>query len=135
MAATTRLQARILLAGVAAVIVGWSGLAQAADFEKEVSTATAHAVMAAEAATVAMVHAHMQHVVNCLVGPEGKGYDAKAANPCQALGKGAIPDVLDLEDPRLPKLRIAVAKAMEGLKNDDLAGVKKDATALVAALK
>ena len=42
-----------------------------------------------------MAHKHLQHAVNCLVGPNGKGFDAAAGNPCGKAGNGAIPDSTD----------------------------------------
>ena len=66
---------------------------------------------------------HLHHTVNCLVGPKGHGFDAKEANPCQKLGRGAIPDTTD--SATKVKLTAALAKAQTGLKSDDLAATKK----------
>jgi len=76
---------------------------------------------------------HLHHTVNCLVGPEGQGFDAKEANPCQKLGNGAIPDAAD--QALKAKLTAALAKAQAGLKSDDLAAARKAATEAQAALK
>src|ERR1700733_818775 len=58
----------------------------AADVKAEITAAATHANLAAKAGTVDMVHTHLHHVLNCLVGPKGKDFDGKAANPCAKLG-------------------------------------------------
>ena len=64
----------------------------AADNSKELSTAAAHAGMAAGAESPQMVRSHLQHVINCLEGPKGADFVAALGNPCASLGEGAIPD-------------------------------------------
>src|ERR1700733_9447631 len=115
------------LTGAAFVmLMALPGAAYAADAAKEVSTAAAHAGMAAAAPAIGPVHMHLHHVVNCLVGAKGDGYDEKEANPCKAFGDGAIPDNTDAA--MKPKLMAAVAKAQAGIKTDDLAAAQKDAS-------
>lgn len=71
-------------------------VAQAADADsaasKQIATASAHAGMALGAADLNMVHTHLHHVINCLVGSSGKGFDAQAGDPCKGMGQGAIAD-------------------------------------------
>src|SRR6185312_2355242 len=62
------------------------------DPAKEISTAANHAGLAAKATDMKTTQMHLHHVVNCLVGPKGKGYDATPGNPCKDQGNGAIPD-------------------------------------------
>jgi hypothetical protein len=81
---------------------------------KEVKTAAAHAGMAMGAADLKMAHAHLQHVVNCLVGPSGDGYDAQAEDPCKGMGQGAIPDAKD-DAARQSQLQAAAMQAKEGV--------------------
>ena len=64
----------------------------AADVEGEIVTAGTHAQLAAQAADLDMVHMHLHHTVNCLVGPTGAQFDATNLNPCAGSGTGAIPD-------------------------------------------
>jgi hypothetical protein len=45
---------------------------------------TAHAGMALGAADLKLVHTHLHHVINCLVGPSGKGFDAQAEHGVKA---------------------------------------------------
>ena len=63
-----------------------------ADVSAELVVASQHAGFAAKAPAIDMVHMHLHHVVNCLVGPSGTGFDATNANPCAKAGNGAIPD-------------------------------------------
>ncbi|TAN58753.1 MAG: hypothetical protein EPN20_16030 [Magnetospirillum sp.] len=106
--------------------------ARAADATTELATATAHAGMAAAAGELKMVHAHLHHVVNCLVGPGAPDYDAAQADPCKGQGMGVIPDTA--ADKRGP-LGAAVGMAKQGIAQDDLTKAKADAAALQAALK
>ncbi len=70
-----------------------------------------------------MAHAHLQHTINCLVGPEGDGFDAKQLNPCKDFGNGAITDTD--EAAKVKSLRAALGLAQAGLKSDDLETAKK----------
>jgi len=74
---------------------------------KEASTAAAHAGLK-------MAKAHLQHVVNCLVGPSGDGYDAQAENPCKGMGQGAIVDAKG-DAARQSRLQAAAAQARQGV--------------------
>jgi hypothetical protein len=75
---------------------------------------------------------HLHHVVNCLVGPNGQGFDAGAGNPCKDQGNGAIPDTSDAAKKTM--LNQALAKANAGLKLEDMAAAQKDATEVQAML-
>lgn len=105
----------------------------AADAAKEISTAAEHAGYAADATVINTTYSHLHHTINCLVGPKGAGFDAKEANPCAAMGDGAIPDTTDAA--KVKELKAAVAKAKAGLKSKDLAAAKADATAAQDILK
>ena len=102
--------------------------ARAADSDpaKEIATAGTHAGLAAKATDMKMTQMHLHHVVNCLVGPKGKGFDATPGNPCNGQGNGAIPDT---RDPKQKKsLQQALAKANAGLKAKDMTAAQKSAT-------
>ena len=124
--------ASVLAAGLA-FAVGAPSVAFAGDAAKESAAASAHAGMAATAANLPTAHAHLHHVVNCLVGPKGEGFDAKEANPCAAMGDGAMADASDAAMKK--KLGDASAKAQAGIKSDDLAAAQKAAGEAAAALK
>ena len=98
----------------------------------EASVAHAHALMAQSAKTLDMAHTHLHHVVNCLVGSKGAGFDAKAGNPCKGQGNGAIPD--SASDAALDaKLKSALAAAQSGLESNTLSAVQADAAKAAAA--
>ncbi len=117
---------------VAAVLGFGAPSARAADPATEIATAAAHAGMAAASADLTMVHMHLHHVINCLAGPGGAGYDAAQANPCKDQGMGAIPD--SMADKR-GALESAAEMAKQGLAQDDPAMAKQEAAAVQAALK
>ena len=106
-----------------------------ADLAAELSTGQTHAGMAATQTDIAMAHKHLQHALNCLVGPSGDGFDAAAGNPCAKAGNGAIPDSND--GAQKAKLTAAAATAKAGVANTDLAGAqaaaKQTADAIGAA--
>jgi hypothetical protein len=108
-----------------------------ADLAGELSTAQTHAGMASTQADITMVHKHLQHAVNCLVGPGGAGFDEAAGNPCGKAGPGAIPDTTDAA--KKAKLTTIAASAKMGVGNADLAAAQKSAKdtadAIAAAAK
>jgi hypothetical protein len=103
-----------------------------ADPAKEVSTAAQHAGLAAKAADLKGTQMHLHHVVNCLVGPSGQGFDGSMGNPCKDLGGGAITDTKDAK--QASALRDALAKANSGLALTDMAAAQKTATDVQAML-
>lgn len=60
--------------------------------QREISTAITHASLAEKMTKVNQVDLHLHHVINCLVGTKGVGFDAKAGDPCLGMGNGAIND-------------------------------------------
>jgi hypothetical protein len=117
------------LAAVVAVL-GLTALPASADEAQEAATAAQHAGMAAGSTDIKMVHTHLHHVVNCIVGPSGEGFDKAAGNPCAGKGNGAMMDGGDKT-----KLDQALAKAKARIASDDLATARKDAGEAQALLK
>jgi hypothetical protein len=103
-----------------------------ADGPQAISTAANHAGLAANAANIGAVHTHLHHVLNCLVGPAGEGFDAAPGNPCMAAG-GAIPQTSD--GAMKTKLEMAATEVRGGIANEDMAAAKKVATDVQAMLK
>lgn len=101
---------------------------------RQVDTASAHAGMALGAADLKTAHAHLQHVINCLVGPSGQAFDAKAANPCKGMGQGAIVDARG-DAARESRLQAAVTEAEQGLKATTLGEVQADARKVLSRLQ
>ena len=118
----------LVLAGAAALFA----TPAFADLAGELSTAQTHAGMAATQADIAMVHKHLQHAVNCLVGPAGAGFDAAAGNPCGTAGAGAIVDTTDAA--QKAKLTTIAASAKAGVGNADLAASQAAAKATADAV-
>lgn len=110
-----------------------SSSALAADMAPEVKTAAVHAGLASQAENVKGVQTHLHHAVNCLVGPDGEGFDSDEMNPCGDMGKGAIPDTKD--DNMKKQLKGAVEKANSGLDTDDYDEAKSAAMSVQKMLK
>ena len=104
-----------------------------ADAHGELVTATTHADLAGKAGDLNGVHMHLHHAVNCLVGPNGTGFDSKEMDPCANAGNGVIPDTTDAA--KKTKLQAAVKTAEAGIAEADLAKAKAKATAAAAELK
>lgn len=124
---------KVMIFGLAAAFSLIAAQANAADAKGEIATAATHAGLAAQAANIDGVHMHLHHALNCLVGPNGMGFDAKQLNPCANSGNGAIPDTTDAA--KKAKLQTAADKAKTGIAATDIATAKKDATDLAAMLK
>ena len=103
-----------------------------ADLAGELSTAQTHAGMASTQTDIAMAKKHLQHAVNCLVGPAGTGFDAAAGNPCGKAGAGAIPDSTDAAVKA--KLQTIATDAGPGLTTTDLATAQKAAQSTADAI-
>ena len=113
-------------------------LAQATDADgavsKQIGTASAHAGMALGATDLKTAHTHLHHVINCLVGPSGKGFDAQEADPCKGQGQGAIVDAKG-DAASESKLHTALTEAEHGLKSTTLEGAHADAQQVLTALQ
>ena len=120
----------LALAGALSLI---AAQANAADAKSEIVNAQTHAGLAAKATAIDGVHMHLHHALNCLVWPNGTGFDAKQMNPCANSGNGAIPDTADAAKKK--SLEAAAAKAASGIAATDLAAAQKDATETEAMLK
>jgi len=93
-----------------------------ANAQKEISTAITHAGYAEKVTTVDKVHLHLHHVINCLVGTNGVGFDAKAGDPCIGMGNGAIKDFnyKEADKVRRDMLKQALEDANYGLMTNRL---------------
>ena len=91
------------------------------DGPQAVATAAQHAGLAAAAGDIAGAHRHMHHTLNCLIGPDGDGFNAAAGNPCGDAG-GAIPQTADAEMKKT--LEEVAMKVRDATENNDLATVK-----------
>jgi hypothetical protein len=115
---------RTVLLGFAAALIAGSAFA-AADVKGEIATATDHANLAAAATDIHGVHMHLHHVLNCLAGPKGAGFDASQINPCAGRGDGAIPDASDAA--MKASLQAAANEASKGIAETNLVAAQTDA--------
>ena len=125
-----------LLAGTAAlacVLMSASAALAAGDAVREMRTAGVHAGYAKQATAIGMVHAHLHHALNCLVGPGGNGYDAAPGDPCKGMGNGAVNDVGDARKKAL--LQKAVDAAQAGIAATDVTGAQEDAAEVESLVK
>ena len=123
---------RMILGSLAiAAMTGFAAMPAFADEGQEVTTAAQHAGMAAGSADIKMVHMHLHHVVNCLVGPTGDGFDKAAGNPCDGKGNGAL---MDGPGDKKAGIDDAIAKAKAGIAADDIDASKKLAGEAQASL-
>lgn len=118
----------VLCAGLAAFPMA----ANAAGASTEITTAATHAGFASKSGTIKMVHTHMHHAINCLVGPGGNGFDTAALDPCKNSGHGAIPDTIDAG--KRTQLEKIAAELRAGLKDNTLSSAQKTAADAEAAL-
>ncbi|MGC9954108.1 MAG: hypothetical protein ABSD21_07505 [Rhizomicrobium sp.] len=112
----------------AALLLPGSALA---DGHSQIVLAEQHAGLAAQSTDVALVHTHLHHTLNCLVGPGGPGFDAHEMNPCANAGHGAIPDGGLLKK---LSLQAAAAEARKGIAEPDLAKAQQHAAATAEML-
>jgi hypothetical protein len=103
-----------------------------ADGPQAVATAAQHAGLATNAGDLAGVHRHLHHTLNCLVGPDGEGFDEAAGNPCANAG-GAIPQTADAE--MKAKLEELATQVRAAVANEDVAAVKEVAMAVQESLE
>lgn len=105
--------------------------------DEEIAAAMVHATAASHVDTVAGVQLHLHHVINCLVGAQGKRFDAKAEalseHPCKNLGHGAIADA-GRQHGVHGALEQALAAAERGTQAGNLAAAHADAAAALKAL-
>lgn len=102
----------VLAAGLAI-----SGVAQADDARAQGDIAAEHAGYAAGSDGIDSVHAHLHHALNCLVGPNGEGFDGSFGYPCDGMGDGAVNDS-DMEN---QTTYLDAAKQVQaGIATDDL---------------
>jgi hypothetical protein len=110
--------------------------AGAADVKGEIATAQDHANLAAAATDINGVHMHLHHVLNCIAGPKGAGFDASQINPCSGRGNGAMPDASDAA--MKSSLQSAANEASKGIAETNLAMAQADAkstSAMLGAIK
>src|SRR4029079_752090 len=113
--------------------IGFMPGAALADGPQAITTAANHAGLAANAGSIEMVRTHLHHVLNCLVGPGGDGFDAAPGNPCAMAGGGAIPQTAN---PEMKTKLLNLANTVKGgISRTNIAEAKKAPTDTQVALK
>ena len=101
---------------------------------QQTDTAIAHAGMALGASELKIAHMHLHHVINCLVGPAGKGFSTHYLDPCKGMGQGALVDAKG-NAPAETDLRAALQQAEAGLKTTTLKAAHADAQQVMKTLQ
>lgn len=101
---------------------------------KQARTASAHAGMALAAKDLKVAHMHLHHVINCLVGPASKAFDASQADPCKGLGQGALVDARG-DVVTEARLHTALMDAERGVKATTLDDAHADAQKVLTTLQ
>ena len=84
-----------IIAGLGLALPAFAALN--ADAHKEIRTTAQHAEFAVKGKNIDAVHQHLHHVINCIVGSGGAGFDGAAGNPCNNMCKGALSDASGLD--------------------------------------
>ena len=122
------------MALLGALFLSSAALAQGGgDAAKELSTASTHAQLSESSQSVEVATMHMHHVINCLVGPHGAGFDAAAGNPCKEMGDGAVGDSSKQSELHSKALR-ALAIARRGITEKELPAMHKAASEIAGIL-
>lgn len=123
----------LAVATVSVLLLSLSGTAMAtASGSKEIQTAIEHAGFASKSKSASQIHLHLHHVINCLVGQEGAGYDPAAGDPCKSEGGGALND---LKGAPKEYLQQALDLAKTGVNIDHRTPARNVAIAVDALLK
>jgi hypothetical protein len=127
----------VLALGVA-LLVGATALAQATQqaLDSQLATATQHAEFSMNADEHAAAARHLGHVLNCIAGEDGEGFDGAWGHPCDGQGGGIMADVA--AHPRsadvMALVEAAHALAMEGIQAESLGAVQAAAAGVRALL-
>ena len=95
---TQKATRRWFLVALALLVVGGFGAVQAqatlAALEAQLMTAVQHAEFSMAEADHATAVRHLGHVLNCIAGEGGDGFDGSWGHPCGSQGPGIVQDVV-----------------------------------------
>ncbi len=132
----------IAIAMAVALLLGTIGVSQAydaasGDLATQLGTAIQHSGFSAAAEEHAMAVRHLGHVLNCIAGEGGVGFDSSWGHPCGGQGAGILSDLSS--HPQADDLAIlamvAHELAMEGLTQESLGSVQAAAYGVQALLR
>lgn len=130
-----RIQRSLLVFAIAALALSGAVFAQDA-FETQLATAVQHAEFSMGADDVDMAVRHLGHVLNCIAGEGGEGFDGSWGHPCDGQGAGLVSDIEGhaAADDLMAVLRSAHGLAMEGVEAGSLGAVQAAAAGVRALL-
>lgn len=135
---TTRTLAVIatVVALLAGTVTSQSIEAPTGNLAAQLATAVTHAGFSANAEAVDMASTHLGHVLNCIVGTGGEGFNAAWGNPCGSQGAGILNELAS--HPQADDLRALVEAARDlaaqGIGKDSLLAVQTAAAGAAALL-
>lgn len=105
-------------------------------FQTQWSTAVQHAEFSMGADDHAIAVRHLGHVLNCIAGEGGEGFDGSWGHPCGNQGAGLLNDIAEhpSADDLVVVLRAAHALAMAGVEEGSVASVQAAAAGVRALL-
>jgi len=125
-----------MLSGLAAAGLLLSPTTALAGIGEELTIAQTHSLLAYRSGGrgVGGAKTHLQHVLNCLVGPGGDGYNATPPmmDPCAESGKGALNDAIN--PAQKAKINAAIAMTRAGLAIEDPEKMQAHTTELADAI-
>ena len=133
---------RILTLALAAMLLGGVASSQMIEapsgaLAEQLTTAITHAGFSAAAEDQAMASRHLGHVLNCLVGEGGEGFNADWGHPCGGQGAGIMNDLAG--HPQAADLELLVANAhelaMQGVTQESLTAVQAAAAGVAGLLQ
>ena len=133
---------RILTLALAAMLLGGVASAQMIEapsgaLAEQLTTAITHSGFSAGAAELAMASTHLGHVLNCLVGEGGEGFNVDWGHPCGGQGAGIASDLAS--HPQSADLQAlvdnAIQLAMWGVTQESLTAVQAAAAGVGALLQ
>lgn len=130
-----------MVLAITALLLGGYALSQMVEapsgaLAEQLTTAVTHAGFSAAAEDQAMASRHLGHVLNCLVGEGGDGFNAEWGHPCGGQGAGIVndlashPQAADLQ----PLVDAARDLAAQGVQQQSLVAVQAAAAAVGAIL-
>lgn len=130
-----RMQRSLLVIVITALATSGAVLAQDA-FETQLATAVQHAEFSMGADDTAMAVRHLGHVLNCIAGEGGEGFDGSWGHPCDGQGAGILADIEGhaAADDLMAVLRSAHGLAMAGVEAESLGAVQAAAAGVRALL-
>lgn len=132
---TTITRGKFVVFVIAVVAIGAVAFAQT-PFETQLTTAVQHAGFSMEADDQAMAVRHLGHVLNCIAGEGGEGFDASWGHPCAGQGEGLMNDIVGHTDgdDLMVVLRAAHSLASVGVAEGSVAAVQAAAAGVRALL-